>query len=115
MNHPWLLPRLVLPVSISAAVLAAGSGLAQHPVQPLPRSGGCPLGYYASGSYCVPSKGGNSRGAIEKIGNSCPLGFYASGNTCVSSPGNNREAIQRTGNACPLGWYSSGSYCIKSR
>ena len=89
--------------------------IAQQPVQPLPKVGGCPLGYYSSGSYCVPSKSGNTRGALEKTGNSCPLGFYSSGNYCVSSPSNNREAIQKQGNSCPLGWYSSGSYCVKSR
>jgi len=104
---------LLTPLALAA--LAAGSGLAQQPVQPLPKVGGCPLGYYSSGSYCVPSKSGNTRGALEKSGSGCPLGFYASGNYCVSSPSNNREAIQKTGNSCPLGWYSSGSYCVKNR
>ncbi|MFM7548998.1 MAG: hypothetical protein ACKO8I_09010 [Cyanobacteriota bacterium] len=65
--------------------LAAGGALAQQPVQPLPRLGGCPLGYYASGSYCL------------------------------SSPGSKREAIEKVGSSCPLGWFSSGGYCIKSR
>jgi hypothetical protein len=97
-------------------VLSAGpAALAQQPVQPLPKVGGCPLGYYSSGSYCVPSKSGNTRGAIEKSGKSCPLGFYSSGNYCLSSPSSNREAIQKSGKSCPLGWFSSGSYCIKSR
>ena len=104
---------LLIPLALAA--LAAGGGLAQQPVQPLPKVGGCPLGYYSSGSYCVPSKSGNTRGALEKSGSGCPLGFYASGNYCVSSPSNNREAIQKTGNSCPLGWYSSGSYCVKNR
>ena len=97
-----------------APALAAGILVAQQPVQPLPKVGSCPLGYYSSGGYCVPSSGGNSRGAIEKSG-SCPLGFYSSGNYCVSSPSSNREAIQKTGNSCPLGYYGSGSYCVKSR
>jgi hypothetical protein len=90
------------------------SALAQQPVQPLPKVGECPLGYYASGSYCLPSKNGNVRGAVEKKGGSCPLGFYSSGAYCVSSPSNNREAIQKQGNSCPLGWYSSGNYCVKT-
>ncbi len=107
MQPPWLLLTLAL-------TLANGSALAQQPLRPLPKEGGCPLGYYASSGYCVPSSG-NSRGAIEKSGNSCPLGFYGSGNTCVSSPSSNREAIQKTGNSCPLGWFSSGSYCVKNR
>ena len=94
--------------------LLPSAGLAQQPVQPLPKVGSCPLGYYSSGSYCVPSGSGNSRGAIEKSG-SCPLGFYSSGNYCVSSPSNEREAIQKTGKGCPLGWYSFGGYCVKSR
>ena len=89
--------------------------LAQQPILPLPILGGCPLGYYSSGSYCVPSKSGNTREALEKTGNGCPLGFYSSGNYCVSSPSNSREAIHKQGGSCPLGWYSSGSYCLKSR
>jgi hypothetical protein len=48
-------------------------------------------------------------------GSSCPLGFYASGNYCLSSPNSTREAIQKTGSSCPLGWFSSGSYCVKNR
>jgi hypothetical protein len=102
----------VLPI---AAALSLGGALAQQPVQPLPKVGGCPLGYYASGNYCVPGKSGNSRGAIEKSGKGCPLGFYSSGAYCVSSPGNSREAIQKQGNSCPLGWYSSGNYCVQTR
>lgn len=103
---------------LASALLVLSTGpaaLAQQPVQPLPKVGGCPLGYYSSGSYCVPSKGGNTRGALEKSGGSCPLGFYSSGNYCVSSPSGNREAIRKTGHSCPLGWFSSGSYCVKNR
>jgi hypothetical protein len=102
MQPPWLWLTLAL-------TQASGSALAQQPVRPLPKVGGCPLGYYSSGSYCVPSSSGNTRGAIEKTGNGCPLGFYSSGNYCLSSPSNNREAIQKTGKSCPLGWFSSGS------
>jgi hypothetical protein len=101
--------------ALSLLSVMGSSALAQQPVQPLPRSGGCPLGYYSSGDYCVPSSGGNSRGAIEKVGRGCPLGFYSSGNYCVSSPNNDREVIQKTGRGCPLGWFSSGDYCVQSR
>ena len=108
---------LLFSLAASASLLAGvcSSASAQQPVQPLPKVGGCPLGYYSSGGYCVPSSGGNSRGAIEKVGGGCPFGFYSSGNYCLSSPGNDREAIQKTGKGCPLGWFSSGSYCVKSR
>jgi hypothetical protein len=106
--------RFALLLSL-AAVAVGGPALAQQPVQPLPKVGSCPLGYFSSGGYCVPSKSGNSRGAIEKVGGGCPLGFYSSGNYCVSSPNNNREAIQKTGKSCPLGWFSSGGYCVRSR
>jgi hypothetical protein len=71
--------------ALATSVVATPSALGQQPVHPLPKVGGCPLGYYASGSYCVPSTNGNTRGAIEKAGNSCPLGFYSSGNYCVKS------------------------------
>lgn len=109
-------PRKGLLTAAAALVpVAASAALAQQPVRPLPKVGGCPVGYYSSGSYCVPSNGGNTRGAIERSGNSCPLGFYSSGSYCVSSPSSNREAIQKTGKSCPSGWFSSGSYCVKSR
>ena len=104
---------LLFVVAISA--LSTGSALAQQPMRPLPKVGSCPLGYYSSGNYCVPSTSGNTRGAIKKTGHSCPMGFYSSGNYCLSSPSNNREAIEKTGKSCPLGWFSSGSYCVKSR
>jgi hypothetical protein len=73
---------------LTAAVLALSAGsaaLAQQPVQPLPQVGGCPLEHYSSGSYCVPSKSSNTRGAIEKSGKSCPLGWFSSGSYCVKS------------------------------
>jgi len=76
---------------------ALRNALAQQPVQPLPKVGSCPLGYYSSGGYCVPSSGGNSRGAIEKREAGCPPGFYSSGSYCVSSPSDDREAIHKTG------------------
>jgi len=53
--------------------------------QPVPRLGSCPLGYYPSGSYCVPNRSST------------------------------REAIEKRGNFCPLGWYSSGEYCVRAR
>ena len=110
-THAWM------PLGMTSvfAALTCATALAQQPVQPLPKVGGCPVGYYSSGSYCVPSEGGNTRGAIEKVGSSCPIGFYSSGNYCLSNPSNNREAIQKTGNSCPVGWFSSASYCVKSR
>jgi hypothetical protein len=108
----WLSAATAVASVLSATIPAA---LAQQPVRPLPKAGSCPLGYYSSGSYCVPSTSSNTRGAIEKVGGSCPLGFYSSGNYCVSSPSNNREAIEKTGKACPVGWFSSGNYCVKSR
>lgn len=108
MPSPYLVFSLVF-------ALAGGPALVQQPVRPLPRVGACPLGYYTSGSYCVPSTGRNTRGAIEKVGGSCPLGFTTSGAYCLSSPGQGREAIEKTGPSCPLGWFSSGSHCVKSR
>ena len=107
--------RSLLLLALAVTASMAATALAQQPVRPLPRLGSCPIGYYSSGSYCVPSSGGNSRGAIEKTGNSCPIGFYSAGNYCLSSPQNEREAIQKNGNSCPIGWFSSSDYCVKSR
>ena len=79
--------QLVLPLGTLAllSVVGASSVLAQQPVRPLPKVGGCPVGYYASADYCVPSKSGNSRGAIEKVGNGCPIGWYSSGSSCLTN------------------------------
>ena len=54
---------------------------------PIPMAGKtCPLGYYISGSYCVPSSTNKSRWAVPKDNQQlCPLGAYASGNYCVKN------------------------------
>ncbi len=78
-------PLLPLGLFAVVSVVATTSALAQQPVRPLPKVGGCPVGYYASGDYCLPSKSGNSRGAIEKVGNSCPIGWFSSGRYFVKS------------------------------
>jgi hypothetical protein len=101
--------------ALFALASAVAPAWAQQPIQALPKVGGCPLGYCASGDYCVPSRSSHPRGAIKKSGNSCPLGFYGSANYCVSSLSNNREAIQKQGNSCPLGWFSSGNHCVQNR
>ena len=101
----------LLPFLLVVVAGLAGPALAQQPVRPLPRMGGCPTGYLASAGYCVPTQ--RARGAIEKVGNSCPAGFLSSGNYCLSTP-QGREAIQKTGSSCPAGWLSSGSYCLRS-
>jgi len=79
---------MVLPLFLAAMAAGLVSGtpvIAQQPVRPLPKVGGCPLGYYSSSGYCVPSKSGNTRGAIEKSGSSCPLGWFSSGSYCVKN------------------------------
>jgi len=66
------LPLFLAAVAVGLA--STTSALAQQPVQPLLKVGGCPLGYYSSGNDCVPGKSGNTRGVIEMSGRSCPLG-----------------------------------------
>ena len=51
--------------------------------QPLPRVGGCPLGYYTQATYCVPSPAGTAQPAIQREGSTCPLGYYKSANYCI--------------------------------
>ena len=54
---------------------------------------------------------------IQRVGPSCPLGYYRSGGYCLptSSPIQRREAVPLYGPTCPLGWYRSSSYCVRSR
>lgn len=49
--------------------------------QPLPRTGSCPIGYYISSGYCVPTQ--TARNAIQREGSTCPMGYYISGTYCV--------------------------------
>jgi hypothetical protein len=95
--------------------LAPGIPPAYSAPVPLPRVGGCPLGYYAASGYCIPSRAVKTGDAVQKSGGTCPFGYYSSGNYCVTNPSNGREAIQKTGSSCPLGWFSSGAYCVKNR
>ena len=55
--------KALLPVLI--ALSSASLPLAQQPVRPLPEVGGCPIGYYSSGKYCVSSPS-NDCEAIQK-------------------------------------------------
>ena len=112
---PALAQRLALGLAVSLVLLAPSALQAQQPVRPLVRNGSCPMGYYGSGDYCVPSSSSATGGALEKSGNGCPMGFYSSGNYCLSTPSNQREAIQKVGPGCPMGWFGSGNYCVKSR
>jgi hypothetical protein len=95
--------------------LALGIQTAYSSPVPLPRVGGCPLGYYAASGYCVPSRAVKTGDAIQKSDGTCPFGYYGSGSYCVSNPSNRQDAIQKTGSSCPLGWFSSGAYCVKNR
>jgi len=106
---------LALGLVVGLVLLVPSALQAQQPVRPMVRNGSCPMGYYGSGEYCVPSSSSGTRGAIEKSGNGCPMGFYSSGNYCLSTPSNEREAIQKVGPGCPMGWFGSGNYCVKSR
>ena len=81
-------PPLSIPftaLGLALSVVATSSALAQQPVRPLPKVGGCPVGYYASGDYCVPSKSGNSRGAIEKVGKHLSSFYILSISFCNAS------------------------------
>lgn len=117
----WIMARsfrtldLLLAIPLMTQMLGGGMASAQQPVRPLPKVGSCPLGYYSSGSYCVPGNNSQTRGAIEKVGGSCPLGFFSSGAYCLSGQNQTVEAILKQGNSCPLGWLSSANYCIRHR
>jgi hypothetical protein len=107
-------PGLALGVALGLFLLAPSPLQAQQPVRPLVRNGPCPMGYYGTGDYCVPTSNPSTRGALEKNGKGCPMGFYSSGNYCLSTPSNQREAIPKAGSNCPMGWFGSGGYCVKS-
>ena len=51
------------------------------PLSPVVKVGGCPLGWYSSGAYCVPARD-TTREAIQKAG-TCPLSWYSSASYCV--------------------------------
>ena len=68
---------------IPLAALALSSGLPALAQSPLPKVGGCPYSYRASGDYCMPSK--NSKEAFIRTGNSCPNGYRKSGKYCIAN------------------------------
>ena len=71
--------RALIPIA-ALALSSAPHALAQSP---LPKIGGCPYSYRASGDYCMPSK--NSKEAFIRTGNSCPNGYRKSGKYCISN------------------------------
>ena len=53
---------------------------------------------------------------ITQINSTCPLGYYSSSGYCLPSrnirPSN--QSINSTGSSCPLGMYSNNGYCTRS-
>jgi len=55
---------------------------------------------------------------IVRVGDSCPLGYWSSGAYCVPSPGavETRQALPDPSDGdCPFGFYRSGRYCVRTR
>jgi len=76
-----------------------------------PGGGGCPNGYYPSGSACVPNSSAKYAFA-NPGGGGCPNGYYPSGNACVASSDNSCNAFYSNGGSCPNGFYPSGRSCV---
>jgi hypothetical protein len=54
---------------------------------------------------------------IERVGSSCPIGYYISGEYCVPSGNavpSYRAYPLGEKSQCFLGWFRVGGYCIKS-
>lgn len=49
---------------------------------------------------------------VPKVG-PCPLGYYASGSYCVPAPRTDRQAVPQIGRRCPFGWYTQSAYCVR--
>ena len=61
--------------------LIAATLLATQP--PIQRVGTCPVGWYSSGGYCVPTSE-YTKPAIQKYEN-CPLDWYSTGSYCTKT------------------------------
>jgi hypothetical protein len=74
--------------ALLVVALLPASALAQTiPIQQVGKS--CPLGYYSSSGYCVPSSGNRDKWSVGNPANvPCPLGTYKSGSYCTKSYGN---------------------------
>jgi hypothetical protein len=70
-------------LAVFCALLAFGPRVLAEEQQPIQKLGTCPLGYFSSGRYCVPTSK-QSKPVIEKYG-TCPVGFYSTGNYCRKS------------------------------
>jgi hypothetical protein len=105
--------RFSLPLGATGlgCVLLFMAGARAIEAYPVPRSGFCPNGYHASGTYCVPNNS-RSGAAIERDG-FCPQGYYASGDYCVVNNTSSGKAIPRDG-FCPQGYHASGNYCVEN-
>ena len=68
---------------IGLAIGALAIAGAANSATPVPRSGKfCPLGYYYTSAYCVPTKTTKTQ-AFPRENNSCPIGSYTRATYCV--------------------------------
>jgi len=77
------LPNPMLKTLIIATVLLPSLAIAQRSQLPQPRQSGqwCPVGWMASGNYCVPGSD-KAPAAIPKK-DWCPVGWRESGSYCI--------------------------------
>lgn len=104
--------QLVVLLALFLVLACPVLGIAEQPVQPLPKGdrAQCPYGYSSSGGYCAPMR--DAKPALPKVG-ACPYGYTQSGSYCLALDKKPREAVPKTG-ACPYGYSQSGAYCLKS-
>ena len=79
-NPEWLdWTGIICGFGLFVALLAGAANAAT----PVPRSGKfCPLGYYYTSAYCVPTKATKTQ-AFPRESDPCPLGSYIQADYCV--------------------------------
>ena len=69
---------ICMPIGLMAMAIAAESA-------PIPRKGQfCPIDYYRTGEYCIPSKS-TTPSAIRTINKTCPIGTYTQSDYCINA------------------------------
>lgn len=81
-NKLFILNSKNLASAFLSLAMFIGGSQAVFAQQAFPKSGFCPSGYRASGSYCLP--GNNASEALPKNG-FCPSGYRASSNYCLKN------------------------------
>lgn len=101
----------MIGMMLVAVVMLTGTAVLAEPPS-IPNHGLCPLGYWRSGSLCVPIDP-RAPPAVPKGAGLCSPGSWQSGSYCVPVDPRTPTAMPKAAEPCPSGYRLKSRACVR--